>query len=83
MAEHGLQGLSKSTPGPAPRRSTEDERIQQLEREDAWFRRQLEVKDIYLSLRKSLGSAESLRKGWFMNLLLNERWPQGVVATGF
>ena len=52
MAEHGVQGLSKSSPGPAPRRSTEDKRIEQLERENARLRRQLEVKDSCLSLQK-------------------------------
>jgi hypothetical protein len=52
MAEHGLEGLSQSTPGPAPRRSANDKRIEQLERENARFRRQLEVKEGCLRLQK-------------------------------
>jgi transposase-like protein len=63
MAEHGLEGLSKSTPGPAPRRSADDKRIEQLERENARLRRQLEVKESCLSLqKKALDLLEAFEK---------------------
>ncbi|NBO84775.1 MAG: hypothetical protein EBV14_05455, partial [Actinobacteria bacterium] len=61
--EHGLEGLSKSTPGPAPRRSADDKRIEQLERENARLRRQLEVKESCLSLqKKALDLLEAFEK---------------------
>jgi hypothetical protein len=50
MAKHGLEGLRKSVPGPAPQRSTEDKRIEQLEKENDRLRHQLEVKDGCLML---------------------------------
>jgi transposase-like protein len=52
MAKHGLEGLRKSVPGPAPQRSTEDKRIEQLEKENDRLRHQLEVKDGCLMLQK-------------------------------
>ena len=52
MAKHGLDGLRKSVPGPAPQRSAEQMRIEQLEKENARLRRQLEVKDGCLMLQK-------------------------------
>lgn len=33
LAEYGLAGLSKSTPGPAPKKNAEQKRIEQLEKE--------------------------------------------------
>jgi transposase-like protein len=52
FAEHGLDGLSKSQPGPKAAKSAEQKRIEQLEKENARLRQQLEVKDSCISLQK-------------------------------
>lgn len=52
MAEQGVDGLKKSTPGPAPRKTAEQKRIEQLEKEIARLRKQLDVKDGCLMLQK-------------------------------
>lgn len=63
MAEHGLEGLSKSAPGPSSRTSVEHKRIEQLEKENARLRHQLEVKDGCLSLqKKALALLESFER---------------------
>ena len=45
FAEHGVAGLEKSSPGPTPKRSAEQKRLEQLEKENARLRREIEVKD--------------------------------------
>ena len=52
FAEHGVAGLEKSTPGPAPAKNAEQKRIEQLEKENARLRRQIDVKDGCLMLQK-------------------------------
>ena len=52
QAEHGLDGLQKSAPGPAAKKTTEQKRIELLEKENERLRRQLEVKDGCLMLQK-------------------------------
>lgn len=48
----GVEGLSKSQPGPAASKSPEQKRIDQLEKENARLRQQLEIKDSCLALQK-------------------------------
>ena len=52
LAEQGLDGLQKSVPGPAPNKTPEQKRIEQLEKENERLRRQIEVKDGCLTLQK-------------------------------
>jgi transposase-like protein len=83
MAEHGLEGLSKSTPGPAPRRSANDKRIEQLERENARLRRQLEVKEGCLRLQKKPWICWKPSKGAAHEPVAEHGVaPRGVGATG-
>lgn len=43
LAEHGVAGLSKSAPGPAASRTSEQRRIDQLEKENGRLNRKLEI----------------------------------------
>lgn len=52
LAEWGADGLKKSAPGPAPKKTSEQKRIEQLEKENARLRQQIEVKDGCLLLQK-------------------------------
>ena len=52
LAEQGVDGLKKSVPGPAVKKTAEQKRIEQLEKEIARLRRQVEVKDSCLMLQK-------------------------------
>lgn len=52
QAEQGLAGLQKSAPGPAAKKTAEQKRIEQLEKEIQRLRQQLEVKDGCLMLQK-------------------------------
>ena len=52
LAEQGVDGLKKSVPGPAVKKTPEQKRIEQLEKENARLRRQVEVKDSCLMLQK-------------------------------
>lgn len=52
FAEHGVEGLSKSTPGPKAALSPEQRRIIQLEKEVAKLNKQIAVKDSCLGLQK-------------------------------
>ena len=52
FAEHGVEGLSKSTPGPKPALTPEQRRIAQLEREIVKLNKQIAVKDGCLDLQK-------------------------------
>lgn len=63
QAEHGLDGLQKSAPGPAPKKTSEQKQIEQLEKEIQRLRRQLEVKDGCLMLqKKALAMLDSLEE---------------------
>ncbi|WP_068978926.1 MULTISPECIES: transposase [Aeromonas] len=52
QAEHGLDGLQKSAPGPTAKKTAEQKRIEQLEKENKRLRKQIEVKDGCLMLQK-------------------------------
>lgn len=52
LAEQGIEGLKKSAPGPAPKKTAEQKRIEQLEKENERLRKQIEVKDGCLLLQK-------------------------------
>lgn len=55
-AAHGIAGLSKSTPGPAPLKSADARRIEQLEKENARLSHKLETAQDCLELQKKLSS---------------------------
>ena len=48
----GVVGLSQSQPGPKTTKTPEQKRIEQLEKENARLRQQLEVKDSCIDLQK-------------------------------
>ena len=52
LAEDGLAGLSKSAPGPVPKKTAEQKRIEQLEKEVERLHHQMKVKDGCLMLQK-------------------------------
>lgn len=52
LAEQGVDGLKKTAPGPAVKKTAEQKRIEQLEKEITRLRRQVEVKDSCLMLQK-------------------------------
>lgn len=52
FAEQGVAGLLKTAPGPIAKKSNEQKRIEQLERENSSLRRQMEIKDSCLMLQK-------------------------------
>lgn len=63
FAEQGVAGLQKSVPGPAPKNTAEQKRIEQLEKENQRLRRQIEVKDGCLLLqKKALALLDSLEE---------------------
>ena len=51
-AEQGLDGLKKSAPGPAPKKTAEQKRIEQLEKENDRLRKQIEIQNGCLTLQK-------------------------------
>jgi transposase-like protein len=52
FAEQGVEGLSKSAPGPKPAKTLEQRRIEQLEKENARLTRKLELANDCLALQK-------------------------------
>lgn len=52
FAEQGVEGLAKTQPGPAPLKTAEQKRIDQLEKENNRLKQQLQVKDSCISLQK-------------------------------
>jgi len=66
FAADGVAGLSQSRPGPKPSKTPEQKRIEQLEKDNARLRQQLEVKDSCIELqKKALALIEQAeRKGW-------------------
>ena len=63
FAEHGVAGLEKSSPGPTPKKSAEQKRLEQLEKENARLRREIEVKDGCLMIqKKALALLDSLEQ---------------------
>jgi transposase len=51
-AQHGVQGLSKSLPGPAPSMTPDQKRIAQLEKDNARLSRKLDIANDCLDLQK-------------------------------
>ena len=47
-AEHGVKGLNKSLPGPAPSKTPDQKRIAQLEKDNARLSRKLDIANDYL-----------------------------------
>lgn len=63
-AQHGVKGLSKSLPGPAPSKTPDQKRIAQLEKDVARLRRNLELTNDCLDLqKKTLTILDHLRNG--------------------
>ena len=63
FAEHGVEGLAKSQPGPKASKTSEQKRIEKLELEIARLRQQLDVKDSCISLqKKALALIETLEQ---------------------
>ena len=63
FAEHGVAGLEKSSPGPTPKKSAEQKRLEQLEKENARLRREIEVKDgCLMPQKKALALLDSLEQ---------------------
>lgn len=54
FAKSGIEGLSKSQPGPKASKSAEQKRIEQLEKENLRLREQLKVKDSCIDLQKKV-----------------------------
>jgi transposase-like protein len=52
LADHGVEGLSKTSPGPAATKSPEQRRIEQLEKENGRLLRKLEIANDCLDLQK-------------------------------
>lgn len=52
FAKDGVEGLSKSQPGPKPAKTAEQKRIEQLEKENARLLKELSVKDSCITLQK-------------------------------
>ncbi len=52
FAEQGVEGLAKTQPGPAPLKTAEQKRIDQLEKENNRLKQQLQIKDSCISLQK-------------------------------
>ena len=54
FAQHGVQGLSKSMPGPASRMTPDQRQIAQLEKDNARLTRKLQIAEGCLSLQKKV-----------------------------
>ena len=63
-AQHGVAGLTKSAPGPAPSRTPDQRRIEQLEKENKRLSHKLEIANDCLDLqKKALSMLDHLRSG--------------------
>ena len=63
-AQHGIAGLSKSAPGPAPSKTPEQRRIEQLEKENKRLNHKLDIANDCLDLqKKALSMLDRLRSG--------------------
>jgi len=61
---HGVKGLSKSKPGPAPSKTPEQRQIEQLKKEKSTLIRQLEIANDCLDLqKKALAMIDHLQDG--------------------
>jgi len=63
-AEHGVEGLSKSSPGPMASQTPEQRQIEQLKKENSRLMRKLEIANDCLDLqKKALSMLDHLRSG--------------------
>ena len=63
-AQHGVAGLTRSAPGPAPSRTPDQRRIEQLEKENKRLNHKLEIANDCLDLqKKALSMLDHLRSG--------------------
>jgi transposase len=63
FAKDGIEGLSKSIPGPKPSKTNDQKRIDLLEKENARLLKELSIKDSCISLqKKALALIESIEK---------------------
>jgi transposase len=64
FADNGVAGLSKSAPGPAPSKTPDQRRIEQLEKENSRLNRKLEIANDCLDLqKKALSMLDRLSNG--------------------
>lgn len=64
LRDSGIDGLSKSRPGPKPTKSAEQKRIEQLEKEKAQLKRRLQVAEDCVDLqKKALSMLDQVRSG--------------------
>ena len=64
FATNDVAGLTKSAPGPAPLKTPEQRRIEQLEKENSRLNRKLEIANDCLDLqKKALSMLDRLRSG--------------------
>lgn len=64
FAQRGVKGLSKSAPGPAPSKTPDQRRIEELEKENSKLNRKLEIANDCLDLqKKTLSMLDRLRNG--------------------
>lgn len=63
-AQNGVAGLSKSVPGPAPSKTVDQRRIEQLEKENKRLNRKLDIANDCLELqKKALTMLDRMRSG--------------------
>jgi len=63
-AQNGVAGLTKSAPGPAPSKTPDQRRIEQLEKQNTRLSRKLEIANDCLDLqKKALSMLDHLRSG--------------------
>jgi len=64
FAEGGVEALNKSRPGPAPSKTADQRRIDQLEKENQVLTRKLQMAEDCLSLqKKALSMLDRMRNG--------------------
>lgn len=64
LAKKGVQGLSKTQPGPKPSKTAEQRRIDQLEKENARLQKRLDIAEGCLDLqKKTLSMIEQMKAG--------------------
>lgn len=54
LTEHGVAGLTKTQPGPTSRKTAEQRRVEQLEKENARLQRRLQIANDCLELQKKV-----------------------------
>lgn len=64
LESKGMEGLGKTRPGPCPAKTSEQRRIEQLEKENARLARQLQLAEDCLELqKKALSMREQMSRG--------------------